>query len=66
MEAINSRELVALGGPEHKFVAQDSDPQMTTTLDARCLAGQVVTLKVGAQVNNFVYTVHDIWMGNMG
>ena len=53
MEAINSGELEALDGSEHKFVAQDSDPQMSATLDARCPVGQVITLKVGAQVNNF-------------
>lgn len=50
VEAINSRELQALGGTEQRFVAQDSNPQMTRTLDTMCPVGQVITLKVGAQV----------------
>ena len=53
VEAINCRALDALGGAEHSFVAQDSDPQMASTLDAMCPAGQVIILKTGTQVSHF-------------
>lgn len=50
VEATNSRELQALGGPVREFLAQDSDPQMEKTLDVMCPVGRAVELKVGAQV----------------
>ncbi len=47
---MNSRELNLLEGAERRFVAQDSDPQMSKILDAMCPVGQTIELKVGAQV----------------
>ena len=53
VEAINQRELEALGGREEKFEAQDSNPQTSRTLDTLCPVGQLIVLKVGAQVIKF-------------
>lgn len=50
VHATNTRELQALEGTARQFVAQDSDPQVTRTLDVMCPVGQIIELKVGAQV----------------
>ena len=51
VEAINRRELEALGGAEERYQAQDSPPHVSRTLDCLCPVGEEVVLKVGAQVS---------------
>ena len=50
VDAINTRELLALTGQLYKFTACDSDPTMSKQLETLCPALGCIELKVGAQV----------------
>lgn len=51
VHATNLRELGALQGAVRRFMAQDSDPHLSSTMDNLCPVSQVLELKVGAQVS---------------
>ncbi|XP_004629002.1 ATP-dependent DNA helicase PIF1 [Octodon degus] len=46
----NERRLQELPGKVHNFEALDSHPELARTLDAQCPVGQLLRLKLGAQV----------------
>ena len=53
VEATNLRELAALEGTARKFIAQDSEPHMSRTIDNLCPVSKTIELKIGAQVGSF-------------
>ncbi|XP_062843848.1 ATP-dependent DNA helicase PIF1 [Trichomycterus rosablanca] len=50
VELTNENKLKQLPGPVRVFEALDSDPMLVKTIDAQSPVGQVLQLKVGAQV----------------
>nr|XP_023671563.1 ATP-dependent DNA helicase PIF1 [Paramormyrops kingsleyae] len=50
VELTNENKLQQLPGPVHIFQAVDSDPQLVQTIDSQSPVGQVLRLRVGAQV----------------